>query len=129
MAPTDELLKQSVKRAHLQVATELDAVDLDLPTLQPTDYGFTKEENFSILTLTTVSREIVMVPDELLKLIRCSRRSWYRFNSNRCSCKNATLSCTVFCACQSRHNYKIATAANDDADDDDDDADDDNADD
>ena len=64
LPPTDESFKQNVLRAHLQVATWLHALDMHPPTLQPTNYGWRKDENSNILTPTTVSSEVAVVPDE-----------------------------------------------------------------
>ena len=87
LPPTDEAFLENVLRAYVQVAIWLHALDMHPPTLEPTDYGWTKEGNSNILTPTTVSSGVAMVPDELLKLNRCSCRSELPCNTNKCSCK------------------------------------------
>ena len=104
LPPTDEAFLENVLRAYLQVAIWLHALDMHPPTLEPTDYGWTKEGNSNILTPTTVSSGVAMVPDELLKLIRCSCRSELPCNTNKCTCKRSSMPCTVFCGCRGKLN-------------------------
>ena len=100
LPPTDESFKQNVMRAHLQVATWLHALHMHPPPLKPTDYGWTKEEFSDALTPTTVESDIALVPQEILKLIRCSCKSQIPCNTARCSCKKSNMPCTVFCSCK-----------------------------
>ena len=120
LPPTDEAFKQNVLRAHFQLSVWLNALQRDPLPLQPTDYGWTKN-TCDDLEPTHVANEVQMVPEELLKLIKCSCKSQQPCRTNRCSCMNANMTCTVFCACN--ENCQNKSASNLDADDDDDDDD------
>ena len=48
---------------------------------------------------THVADGVELVPEELLKLIRCACKSQIPCKDNRCSCRHASMTCTVFCGC------------------------------
>ena len=98
LPPTDESFKQNMLRAHLQTAIWLNAFHLNPPSLQPTDYGWTKQENG--LIPTTIGQDIEMAPRELLQLIKCSCKRELPCRTNRCSCRSSSMSCTILCFCK-----------------------------
>ena len=52
------------------------------------------------LTPTTVPDNVLLAPDDILKMIKCSCDSATPCNSRRCGCQNANMACTSFCTCQ-----------------------------
>ena len=67
------------------------------PALDPLKYGWTQTTNG--LEPTHVADGVELVPEELLKLIRCACKSQIPCKDNRCSCRHASMTCTVFCGC------------------------------
>lgn len=121
LPPTTEAFKQNALRAHLQLAIWRHAVNADPPDLHPSSYGWSKVEGSTSVIPTTVADDVVLVPDELLKVIRCSCSSDIACKSSRCSCTSASLLCSVFCVCrggQSCKNYKNMEQREDEDDDD-----------
>lgn len=135
LPPTTEAFEQNVARAHLQVAVWRKTLDPNPPALDPTKYGWTKDDKS--LIPVTVPPNVRLAPAELLKLIRCSCASEMPCHTQRCGCCSSNLGCTVFCACQAgpaccndRTIHENQVADGEDSDDDDHDGDDqDNADD
>ena len=70
------------------------------PDLDPLLYGFYKDENSRCLLPTTLPEITQVAPPEILKLVKCSCESVLPCKSNRCSCRTAGLSCTMFCSCR-----------------------------
>lgn len=100
LPPTSEAFRENVGRAHRQVAIWRHALDMNPPNLNPTDYGWSKDNGSTSLSPTTVQAGVSLAPTELLKLIRCSCQSHSPCQTNRCSCKNSGMACTVFCYCE-----------------------------
>ena len=99
LPPTTEAFSENVKRAHLQTFIWKNALELCPPSLDPTSYGFIKEEETKSLVPVTVPANVPLAPDNILKLIRCSCSSESPCKSSSCRCNKAKLACTVFCAC------------------------------
>jgi len=119
LPPTTEAFKQNVLRAHLQMAIWRHSLNADPPDLDPTSYGWSKDEASASLSPTTVQDGVTLAPEQLLKLIRCSCKSDNACKSSRCSCTGANLPCSVFCICQSRlqcNNPKNVDYSTDDED-------------
>ena len=53
-----------------------------------------------LLTPTTVADGVILAPDDILKMIKCSCGSTTPCKSKRCGCHNANMACTSFCACR-----------------------------
>ena len=116
LPPTNDSFRQNTLRAHLQVAIWLNSLESHPPDLDPICYGWNKDEGSNILTPTTVAEGVEMVPEEILKAIKCSCKSDKPCQSTRCSCKSAGIACTVFCVCQSGlvcHNRDMEIDLND----------------
>ena len=69
LPPTNEAFEEIVAN-HLQVAFWRHALEPDLPSLQPTSYGWGNS-----LMPTTVPEGTLFAPVQLLQLIRCSCES------------------------------------------------------
>jgi hypothetical protein len=100
LPPTTEAFTENVKRAHLQVCIWKNALELDPPNLEPTSYGWIKEESTKSLFPTTVPANVQLAPDDILKLIKCTCSSASPCKYSKCGCNGAKLACTIFCSCQ-----------------------------
>ena len=100
LPPTSEAFRENVKRAHLQTCTWTHAVDTDPPSLDPVQFGWTKDETSKTLVPVMLPKTVQLAPEDVLKLIKCSCESQSPCESLRCTCNKARLSCTIFCACQ-----------------------------
>lgn len=97
LPPTNEAFLQNVLRAHLQVAIWRKSADRHPPNLNPEDYGFVREGNS--LRPMTVASDVALVPEDLLKVVKCGCSSIYPCQSRNCSCSQAGMPCTEFCKC------------------------------
>ena len=104
LPPTDEAFRENVLRAHLQVAVWRKALDPNPPNIDPLKHGWTRLHGSTSLTPTTVSDDVSLVPDDILKMIKCSCERSMPCKSVRCGCHNASMPCTEFCACGGGHN-------------------------
>ena len=100
LPPTNEAFKQNVLRAQLQMAIWLHALDPNPPDLDVTLYGWSKSAGTDMLIPTSIPDGIALIPEELVRLIRCSCQTERPCRSQRCSCKNAGLSCSPYCSCR-----------------------------
>jgi len=97
LPPTTEAANENIARAHFQVATWQHAKHTDPPQLDPTKFGWQKEG--TSLSPVTVPNDTSLVPQELLKLLKCSCGSDSPCQTKRCGCSSANIACTEFCAC------------------------------
>ena len=100
LPPTNEAFNENVARAHLQVAVWRKALQPDPPAIDPTAFGWSREEGSKTLIPTTLPSDTPLAPDDLLKLVRCSCSSETPCKTQRCGCSSASLACSVFCGCQ-----------------------------
>lgn len=64
-------------------------------------YRWSKSEITGSLTPNTIPDGILIAPEELLKLIKCSCSSIdNKCGNNRCSCHRTSIPCTDFCLCE-----------------------------
>ena len=101
LPPTSNAFKENVNRAHIQVCIWKHALNADPPNLDPTLYGWQKDETSKSLIPVTTPAGTKPAPLEILELIRCGCVSGEPCKTGRCGCLAAQLSCTVFCACVS----------------------------
>ena len=114
LPPTTEALELHIKRCHLQACTWNAAASLFPPPLNPTDYGWAKNEATHSLVPIQLPSNKGLAPPELLKSLRCSCSS-----KKPCNCAHLGLSCKEFCACESGQlcgNLKTHEAQFDDSD-------------
>ncbi len=81
------------------------ALKPDPPAIDPTAFGWSLEEGSKTLIPTTLTSDIPLAPDDLLKLVICSCSSETPCKTHRCGCSSASLTCSVFCACQGGQGY------------------------
>ena len=91
MPPTNEAFTENVARAHLQVAIWKQALELNLPNVDPLTHEWTRHDGSKSLTPTTVPDNVPLAPDDILKMIKCSCNSATPCNSRRCGCQNANI--------------------------------------
>ena len=97
-------------------------MDLDPPSLNPTEHGYIREESSKSLLPKPIDEDVSLAPQEILKLIRCSCDSETPCKSGICGCVRGRLPCTVFCQCHAEdcHNDLTNSGVASDTDDDDD---------
>ena len=100
LPPTEEAFKENAARAHLQVAIWRNASEPHPPSLNPLNYGWTKQKGSDPLSPTMVGDNVELVPSDVLKMIKCSCESDVPCKTKRCGCLNANMACTEFCTCQ-----------------------------
>ena len=64
-----------------------------------TGYGWVKDDQNKSLQPVTIHDEIELVPDMVLRLIKCGCHSTTPCSSRACSCNYANMKCTIICAC------------------------------
>jgi len=69
--PTSEAFKENVLRAHFQVAVWKSVPEPDPPSLDPTEYGWVRDEVTKTLTPRTLPSDVTLAPPEVLELLRC----------------------------------------------------------
>ena len=80
------------------------ALELDPPILETTNYGWIKEESTKSLLPTTVPANVYLAPNDILKLTQCTCTCGMPCKFSRCGCNNAKLACTIFCSCHASLN-------------------------
>lgn len=99
LPPTRDAFTENVKRAHYQCCIWRQALH-DPPNLDPTQYGWMKEEQSTSLQPITLPTAVQPAPDYILKMVRCSCSSNTPCRSKACGCNTAHMACTLFCSCQ-----------------------------
>ena len=121
LPPTDATISENIKRGHLQAAIWLSALLVDPPDVDIRLYGWNFEPDSSSLCPLFGPPGMVLVPDEVLKIMKCGCQSAEPCKGGRCSCSKVNLSCTTFCDCEGGvgcHNqHKDAQRRNNDSDD------------
>ena len=68
------------------------------PKLDPTYFGWEKNEKLKTLMLVGVPKDRKPASDEVLKPVKCSCTSEKPCAINRCSCSSSKLSCSIVCS-------------------------------
>ena len=100
LPPTDEVCRQNILRAQLQVAIWRHALDPHPPDLDVTLHGWSRHEGTDSLRPVTVPEGVALIPQELVELIKCSCKAEIPCRTQRCSCRSAGLPCSPFCTCK-----------------------------
>ena len=98
LPPTSESFELNVKRAHFQCAVWYETMDPHPPKLDPTYFGWEKNEKLKTLMPIGVPKDRKSAPDEVLKTIKCSCTSEKPCTTNRCSYSSSKLSCSIVCS-------------------------------
>lgn len=99
LPPTKEAFLENVKRAHFQSYLWRNLNSNLPPALNPEEFGWKKDTCNRTLIPIHLPENAKLVPDYILKMIRCGCKSETPCNSRKCSCKEHGLPCTMFCAC------------------------------
>ena len=99
LPPTSEAFHENVLRAHFTVANWLRALDNGPVDIDPTQYGWVKDEINKVLIPCTVRDGVAMAPDEILQVIKCSCSASPPCKSGRFGYACKGMPCTIFYAC------------------------------
>ena len=99
LPPTTEAFEENVKRAHFQCVIWRNALQ-EPPDLDPTKYGWSKDDNTNSFKPIMLPSYKSPVPDHILKLDCRSCTSETPCSSSKCGCVAAYLACMVFCPCR-----------------------------
>ena len=115
LPPTDEALKENIKRAHLTAALWKNCAPGSLPPMSPCDYGWEKIENVLILVMLPSNTQFA--PDEVLNTTHCKGIKQKCSKSSKCSCVSIGVKCNPqLCACVDCENtQKIALESDSDS--------------
>ena len=103
LSPTTEAFEQNV-----QTAIWKSAVKLEPPTLDPTKYGWARDEASRSLTPVMLPPNVALTLSEVLEMIRCGC-SWDKpCYTAQCRRTVAKLPCLVLCACWGETGCRIA---------------------
>lgn len=100
LPPTMEAFRMNVLRAHVQTAIWKSATEADPPALDPTLFGWKREEASRCLVPVLVPANVNMAPSYILEMIRCGCSSERPCLTSQCRCTAAKLPCTIFCTCR-----------------------------
>ena len=102
LLPTTEAFKENVKRAHNQ-AFAWQSLEAQNPSeLDSTEYGWVNDDQNKSLQLVPLPDEVELVPEMVLRLIKCGCHSTTPCSSIACRCNYANMKCTISCACYSQ---------------------------
>ena len=90
LPPTTEAFQLNVRRAHFQCAIWRRALMQEPPNLDPTEYGWFKDEVTKSLQPVMLPPTKLPTPDYILKLVCCSCSSAQPCHSSRCGCVAAS---------------------------------------
>ena len=76
----------------------------DHPDKDPLEHGFTQRAGSLAILPTVVAPGVDLVPDDLLKFIRCACSSVTRACKGQCKCKVRKMRCTIFCGCKNNED-------------------------
>ena len=100
--PATEAFQMNVRRAHIQTAILKAAAEADPPAMEPTLYGWKREEASRSLVpvLLSPNVHVALTPSYILEIIRCGCSSERPCFTAQCRCTAAKLPCTIFCTCR-----------------------------
>jgi len=120
LPPTSDAFQEHVKRAHYQAAIWRASLDPNPPTIDPSQYGWSRDQTSNMLVPVPLPPHVSPAPVDVLQMIRCGCSSNKPCSTMRCSCSAAKLSCSMFCGCHGMaecQNDQTKFVSSDDADD------------
>ena len=87
-------------RTHIEAAICQNSLIVEPPTFNPFDYGWAKDPSSLCLIPTTVIDGLKLIPDDLLKIIHCGYSSYHQCKTQRCTCTESGLACSIFYECE-----------------------------
>ena len=111
LPPTDKSYHENLKRSHLQAAIWRYSLNAHPPDVDIYRYGWENNSSSSCLVAKYGPIDQVLVPDALLKILRCGCKTIHEkpdtirkpsepCKTARCSCRKLKISCTTFCECE-----------------------------
>ena len=100
LPPTDLTFWENLKRGHLQSAVWRSSLNESPPEVNFAHFGWEFESNSSCLQPSFGSPDLVLVPDNLLQIMRCGCKSDEPCKGKQCSCGKVKLPCSTFCDCE-----------------------------
>ncbi|XP_066928156.1 uncharacterized protein [Clytia hemisphaerica] len=104
LPPTTEVFLLNVLRAHYQACIWNSCLDERPPEMDPTKYGWTKDDINECLLPTMFPESVFAAPDAVLQMIKCNCASESPCSRQNCTCASAKLSCNKFCKCYESEN-------------------------
>ena len=95
LPPADPAFMENLKRAHFQICIWKHAFDLNVPDLDPVQYGWTKDKAAKSLAAVHVPPNTDLAISYIQELIKCSCSSDPPCVSANCGCKKAGMPCSV----------------------------------
>ena len=92
LLPAHEFFKKNLKRVHLPAMVSYVTMEADSPPLNPTLYGWRRDELSQVIVHIRLPDSIVATPDG------CSRSSPCK--TKRCSSASARVACSLMCSCR-----------------------------
>ena len=86
LPPTSESFLENVKRAHLKVVIWQSASCGKTPDLNPTEFGWKRDDVTRTLHPVTLPSGVVQIPTEFLNFIKCNYSSENPCSSRKCAC-------------------------------------------
>ena len=114
LPPTDETLKENIKRAHYNAALWYNCITGIPPQMNPCDYGWGGNEDGTTLSPIMLPKGVPIAPEEVLKITH-SKCALSKCKNNRCSCFKIEVKCTSFCGCIDCENEKKLCLSDNDA--------------
>ena len=97
MCATTEAFDMNVRRAHIQTAIWKSACEAEPPKLDPTVYGWKRDDISKSLELVHLPTNVALAPQDVLEIIHCGCLSEKPCLTAQCRCNSARLPCTMFC--------------------------------
>ena len=102
--PTSEAFEENVKRALLQVCIWIAALHLKPLDLDPTQFGWSKDELNKVLMPVILPTGIEAAPASILEMIRFGCGSEEPCSTARCECFKGYIACNIF----SKYNATVS---------------------
>ena len=99
LPPSHCAFVEHVHRAQYQAIIWKSAIHSDQPDLDPTLYGWHRDENGTTLYPVTLPHGVFAAPENILQLLKCGCTTSRPCSSGRCGCVTAQMSCSIFCSC------------------------------
>ena len=89
LPPTDDSFFQNLKGSHLQIAVWRYLLNADPPTVDLYLYGWGKDGEIKYLISLPVAPDVCLVPEQIMKVVRCGYTSENLCKSRNCSCNKS----------------------------------------
>ena len=105
LPPTTECFIPNVNRAEPQAIVWRASLENDTRELDPTEYGWRRDEENKVLLPVFSTSDISQLPSKSEKLMACSCSSDSPCSRGQCGCRQTDRPCSIFCKCYSNICY------------------------